>query len=66
MPSKKRCDDALIWLMTDLKDRPLLIGFVNNGPADLMGLSLLLVTAAFSNFLWRLFDDPDRKPLRVA
>jgi hypothetical protein len=66
MPSKKRCDDALIWLMTDLKDRPLLIGFVNNGPADLMDLSLLLVTAAFSNFLWRLFDDPDRKPLRVA
>ena len=66
MPSKKRCDDALIWLMTDLKDRPLLIGFVHNGPADLMDLSLLLVTAAFSNFLWRLFDDPDRKPLRVA
>jgi hypothetical protein len=52
--------------MTDLKDRPLLIGFVNNGLADLMGLSLFLVTAAFSNFLWRLFDDPDRKPLRVA
>ena len=50
MPSKKRRDDALIWLMTDLKDRPLLIGFVNNGPADLMDLSLLLVTAAFSNF----------------
>lgn len=68
MPSKKQCHDVRIWFMTDLKAGPFsqLIGFVNNGWLILLGLSLLLVTASFSNFLWRLFDDPDRKPLRVA
>ena len=43
-----------------------LLGIVNNGLADCDGPVAASNEAAFGNFLWRLFDDPDRKPLRFS